>query len=130
MLSAPSKWIISNPISDANAVIKKLQDFLPESAVPLLTEHEIEGLLDITSKDNQIAIVVLSDKASPPSLLRNVALSVKKLAHVVFITNPSETYLKTIGNPALPAILAMSPQTPEDRSRYSVRNTSNLCIYL
>lgn len=120
VLSSPSKYQVQTIMGEQSSIMKRAYELLPETAVADLNEADIENLIANTDKLRKIAVIVISDKTTAPSMLRNIAMSFDSIAKVVYMSNPSARYLQSIGNPKLPTAITMSPVSAEDSSQFSV----------
>ena len=102
----PSKWkryiYESNEVDDAR---KEAGESLPESAVIEVNEQIFEGVVNNGHNNNQITVVIISEKSNATPMLRNLALSLKSIAQVGLMANPSPAFLAQIGNPKLPTAI-------------------------
>jgi len=98
-------------ISDKDGIKKSVLGSFPEDVVALISEQDVEGILQRGSAQNKLTVIVLSDKEDPPNMLRNVAVALDKFALVSFMSEPSAQFLARIGSvKKLPAVLVGSPQ--------------------
>ena len=104
--SEPLKWkryiYESNEVDEAR---KEAGESLPESAVIEINEQIFEGIVSNGHSNNQITVVIISEKSNATPMLRNLALSLKDIAQVGLMANPSPGFMHQIGNPKLPTAI-------------------------
>jgi hypothetical protein len=115
---------------DIDSAIKRAQESIPETVLPVLSEPEIDTLLAASQQSNTIAVIALSGKSAPNGVLRNVALSVKGRVHFGFFGQPSPVFLERIGNPSVPGILALVPPTDGKNDQFQVNLSLPHCLTL
>lgn len=71
-------------------------------------------MLGAAQATNTIALLALSTKPTPTSVLRNVALSVKGKIQMGYLSQPSSSFLEKFGNPTVPSVFALIPPSGTD----------------
>lgn len=111
VLTSSSKWSFfanSKGTIDVDAAVKRALDSIPEDVLPTVTESTLESMLLAPAFDSgMIAVIALSNKNEPSSLIRNAAVSSKGFARMAFYPNPSAQFLAGLGNIKLPAVIAL-----------------------
>ena len=107
--------------SSSEVIIKQALDTLPADSVDMLSDTELEGFLSVCHTQNLMPVISLSNKASPPPVLRNVALANHRIIRVAQIYQPSAQFLASIGNPSVPSISIMYPDKEADKPQYKVK---------
>lgn len=122
VLSNVSKWAfaVSDPKADIAGAIKAASESLPDDLVPTISELDFEVFLNACNAQGVVGAVVLSNKASQPLVLRNVAMSVKGIAKLAFLSQPSPQYLQNIGNPELPTVITLLDNDADAPGSYRV----------
>ena len=102
----PLKWkryiYESNEVDDAR---KEAGESLPESSVIEINEQIFEGVVQNGHNNKKVTVIVVSDKSNATPMLRNLALSLKDIAQVGLMANPSMGFVSQIGNPKLPTVI-------------------------
>ena len=119
MMSSLPKYSFAASAS-GDAVVKAALESLPLDSVDMISEAELEGFLGVCQSQNLLPVVSLSRKASAPAVLRNIALTNQRMVKVAQVHQPSEQFLASIGNPAVPSILSMYPDRESEKPQYKV----------
>lgn len=92
---------------------------LPDE-VSYITESELESFMGLCFGANRVGLLVMSDKAEAPAMLRNVRWTLHRedIAHVGFLSEPSKNLMGQLGMPPdmpLPAVFVLhqAKQAPE-----------------
>jgi len=98
-------------VSEYEDAKQSLLESLPDDVFPLNVES-MNIFLSQSVERRKLSIVVLSEKAYPPMMIRNIANYMKKIAAIGFFPNPPKEVLANFGNPPppVPSVVAMFPQ--------------------
>ena len=98
-------------ISEHDDAKQSLLESLPDDVFPVNAES-MNIFLSQSVEQSKLSILILSEKAYPPMMVRNIATFMKKIAAVGFFPNPPKEVLANFGNPPppVPSVIAMFPQ--------------------
>lgn len=116
----PKKWPISSISSDSiEGLVKSLGNTLPEDNVMIVDEAEFNDFLRNILLSARIPLLILSDKSTinVPTVIKNVAISLKTQTSFVIIQQPSDSFKASFGITKVPMVMALRPQvSPDDGS--------------
>merc|ERR1711871_232059 len=98
-------------VSEHEDAKQSLLESLPDDVFPVNAES-MNIFLSQSVERRKLSILVLSEKAYPPMMVRNLATFMKKIASIGFFPNPPMQVLANFGNPPppVPSVVAMFPQ--------------------
>jgi hypothetical protein len=97
--------------ADVASAKKAAQMTLDEDAVMIIGEADVDFVLRKATEERKAAVIVLSDKETPPSMLSNLALALDNYSIISFLSEPSGDFLAKVGGvQTLPAVLCAIPQ--------------------
>jgi len=87
--------------------------------------HEVheDGLDQFVAMHYQrgvLPLIIISDKATPASMLKNLGLHLGKYVAVGFLSNPGQAFMESLGNPALPTAIG-AHFLPDDSRRGEIQ---------
>ena len=102
-----SKWKrVTYVLDEVEEARKAASDSLPDTAVVEITDDSFNDFITEFLNKKLLPVTVISDKATPSSMLKNLGVSLAKYVKVSFMSAPSAEFLNSIGNPRLPAVIA------------------------
>ena len=117
-----TKWVFS--IEESESARNKALESLPEDAVTTIMEYNFNDFIASSVEKKLLAVVVLSEKSSPPLMLRNIALLFKKISLIGFFPNPPAKFVQNFGTPPppVPSLIALfeGPSEQEGASAFQV----------
>ncbi len=126
LLAAPSKSVVKSSAGAfsaeaINSAVKKAHDSFPETFAAHIEEASMQNFLSAAVQEEVFGMIVVSSKATSPSMLRHVGAVTRDIVKIAYVSNPSPQFLQQFGltdATALPTALALVP--PPEGDKFSV----------